>query len=324
MKARRMSTLRQLERGPSVHKRSRSHSDLNPLQNPYVGQNDKSDAIERWRQGVATQQQSMEEEDNNSSLRSSMGSFMRPPQQQRRSRQSTMGSMDYHNNMMMMPMPPQMQWQMQQQMVQIQQYQQQQWQQDNRKSVSAMDLLTQIEKEKQDSSPSRSKPKAIAAGERSIQGGLLSRLPPKNTHSMNFQQLQQTDARMRASPSELTLANSTSQRVPRENKSGKKKMTSTDARRRSEMIKSESVPNLCPSKSTPSPLHSSSSSRHSRMMYNGGGGPFFAPPAMVMMPPNNQPLPYPAAAGGGRPMSVMYNPAMNWPGCSSSSSSTYR
>lgn len=393
MNARRMSTLRQLERGPSVHKRSRSFGDLNLMQeqavaaetagggavahNPYADVDvtleptGKSGAIERWRQDISgdafgsrpSSSQSFGED-------SSAGAYQRR-------RRSTMGEMDmmyYHmqqQQQQQFQQQQQMQWQMQQQqaaqMAQIQQYQQAAMMSQptlvatpppmagqsaaarnpNRKSVSAMDVLTQIEREKAES-PLKPKPKPKLNPTHADLGvGLLGRMPAKNTHSMSFQQMQQSGdlskLMMRASRSDMNLSSPQYRRSrsPGPEKafggSGKgnnnnggrgSRMTSTDVRRRSEMIRSESAPHVTPSMSTPTSNRQSTMMPSSQSMY----GQYLMPMAAAtpMMVPANQMMQPPQFPPGGRPASAMMsNASGQWPAAgnnnwSSGASSGYR
>ncbi|KAI9246870.1 hypothetical protein BDA99DRAFT_609406 [Phascolomyces articulosus] len=278
LKARRMSTLRQLERGPSMHKRSRSQGDLNLMaeqaqvqavmmeqqQNPYAeAVGGKSGAIERWRLGVtdgtpnSSRPTSIQDSSSSGASPASnidgvvdgendqRDSFM--PEGFRRERRSTIGEMDMMYYHMQQQQQQQMQWQMQQaaqmqQMAQIQQYQQaammmQQQQQmmaiptpvpmassptprtapnqnPNRKSVSAMDLLTQLEKEKDEAKfkPYNPKTRVTAPNGAKIDSGLLGRLPKNKSHNLSFQQLEQQGGvdrnkfLMRASRSDMNLS----------------------------------------------------------------------------------------------------------------------
>lgn len=400
MNARRMSTLRQLERGPSVHKRSRSYGDLNLMQeqavaaetaaavgiggavahNPYADVDvtleptGKSGAIERWRQDISgdafgsrpSSSQSFDED-------SSAGAYQRR-------RRSTMGEMDmmyYHmqQQQQFQQQQQQMQWQMQQQqaaqMAQIQQYQQAAMMSQptlvatpppppppmagqsaaarnpNRKSVSAMDVLTQIEREKAES-PLKPKPKPKLNPTHADLGvGLLGRMPAKNTHSMSFQQMQQSGdlskLMMRASRSDMNLS---SPQYRRSRSPGPEKalgggggkgninnggrggrMTSTDVRRRSEMIRSESAPHVTPSMSTPTSNRQSTMMPSSQSMYGQYLMPMAATPMMV---PTNQMMQPPQFPPGGRPASAMMsNASGQWPAAgnnnwSSGASSGYR
>lgn len=385
MNARRMSTLRQLERGPSVHKRSRSFGDLNLMQeqavvaetaaaaavahNPYADVDvtleptGKSGAIERWRQEISgdafgsrpSSSQSFDED-------SSAGAYQRR-------RRSTMGEMDMmyyqmQQQQQQFQQQQQMQWQMQQQaaqMAQIQQYQQAAMMSQptlvatpppmagqsaaarnpNRKSISAMDVLTQIEREKAES-PLKPKPKPkLNPAQADLGAGLLGRMPAKNTHSMSFQQMQQSGdvskLMMRASRSDMNLSSPQYRRSrspgpekalnPKGNNGGRgSRMTSTDVRRRSEMIRSESAPHVTPSMSTPTSNRQSTMMPSSQSMY----GQYLMPMAATpMMMPANQMMQPAQFSPGGRPASTMMsNTSGQWPvgnnNWSSGASSGYR
>ncbi|CAO3607695.1 unnamed protein product [Cunninghamella echinulata] len=261
-RARRMSTLRQLERGPSVHKRSRSvgameklyaadvnldnETNNNTLQSPI----EAGDGIEDWRQTVLnavdsigmdpnttatspsptpyldTQKPSSSaipsiHSDNNNNINNNNNNnnnnnTQTPPST--RGRRTTLGEMD----MMYFMQQQQVQMLQQQQMAQMQ-YQQAVWQaaaqqqmlqqqmmimpmeqqqqmmmlpmeqqQDSRrskvKSVSAMDLMLQIEQEKE--SKVKRKQKKIDPSKARIDG-LLGQVKEQGTHNISFQHQQQ-------------------------------------------------------------------------------------------------------------------------------------
>lgn len=384
LKARRMSTLRQLERGPSMHRRSRSSGDINLIAHmqqqqqapkPYMEgeispvSSGKTSAIERWRQVVSV----MAEEPQPESLADSLPETASPtmhekrsnavPPGYRRNRRSTMSEMDAMYNPQA-AMVPTMQWQMQhaQQMAQIQQYQNAAmmmaptpplqpsastgWSSSmgNRRSISAMDMLENLEREKQESRKHKKNEKRIDASKARIEG-LLGQLPSKSTHTLSFQQMEQEGGvgrgahngggigygyqqhLIRASQSDMDLSRLSQQRRSRSpgperalrpDNHGKKKMSSTDARRRSEMIRSESAPRLSSSKSTPlNEQHRQSMMSMQTPMYGqflspyGIGMPMaaspqpgymmMAPPSQMMTPPP-QPMMMAPSASTGRPV----------------------
>ncbi|KAI8099621.1 uncharacterized protein BX664DRAFT_355026 [Halteromyces radiatus] len=245
MKARRMSTLRQLERGSSVHKRSRSvgamekvytadvaiDNGLLPL-NPMQSEQQENGGIEEWRQtvldavdSIGTTPASTPALNINSTASSSPSSFIgsessRTPSNQdssstparpvsgTRGRRTTLGEMDmmYYMQQQQLQMLQQQQmaqmqyqqaaWQVaQQQMMQQQQQQQQHMmmeQYDNHrrhkvKSISAMDMMMQIEQEKEAKSTARRKPKRIDPSKAQIDG-LLGKVQEQGKHNISFQQ----------------------------------------------------------------------------------------------------------------------------------------
>lgn len=207
MYERRMSTLKQLERGPSVHRRARSTGDV--IQE--VQQQQQQHPIEQWRMSVldvdtpgSTVSSTTPSDDliEEPVFRISTPSSANYPR--------SVSEMDMYNtylqqqqqmayNMQMQHMMQMAQAQQMAQMAQFQQYQQamqlqqqqqqQQQKQKNRKSVSAMDLMMQLEEEK--AATRKNRKKMPDPSKANFADGFLSKLPEQGTHNINFQQMQQ-------------------------------------------------------------------------------------------------------------------------------------
>ncbi|CEG84338.1 hypothetical protein RMATCC62417_18156 [Rhizopus microsporus] len=210
MYERRMSTLKQLERGPSVHRRARSTGDV--IQEVQQ-QQQQQHPIEQWRMSVldvdtpgSTVSSTTPSDDliEEPVFRISTPSSANYPR--------SVSEMDMYNtylqqqqqmaynmqmqHMMQMAQAQQMaqmaQFQQYQQAMQLQQQQQQQQQQQkqkNRKSVSAMDLMMQLEEEK--AATRKNRKKIPDPSKANFADGFLSKLPEQGTHNINFQQMQQ-------------------------------------------------------------------------------------------------------------------------------------
>lgn len=260
MKARRMSTLRQLERGPSLHKRSRSDGAMEKIYTTDVAidngllpgttglqapSQEEGSGIEEWRQTVldavdsigattaltppaptsshaAASASSSSSIDNSLSSSSSnqMASATTPPtgngshrsSSGTRGRRTTLGEMDmmYYMQQQQLQMLQQQQlaqmqyqqaaWQVaQQQMIQQQQQQHmmmappppladpQQTRRNKVKSVSAMDMMMQIEHQKEAKAAALRKPKRIDPSKAQIDG-LLGKVKDQGKHNISFQQ----------------------------------------------------------------------------------------------------------------------------------------
>ncbi|KAI8351229.1 hypothetical protein EDC96DRAFT_293484 [Choanephora cucurbitarum] len=248
--ARRMSTLRQLERGSSLHKKSHSTGSLmmlppadafiepttslmdthaameNAALNATPATPGKLGSIEQWRvtvmeaedmsQPISTASHSPVEDDESlveepivRSLNSSshLPAMRSQPSLVPNPRASTMDleMMYYQQQQQMYNMQMQQAMQLQQahQMAQIQQYQQavQMQQQQmyaynnststnkssHRKSVSAMDLMMQLEQEKA-ATRKNNKKKMPDPSKANLNEGLLSHVPKHGQHNINFQQ----------------------------------------------------------------------------------------------------------------------------------------
>jgi hypothetical protein len=161
-----------------------------------------------------------------------------------------------------MQMQQAMQLQQTQQMAQIQQYQQmmqmQQLQQQqlmpnyndtrkNRKSMSAMDLMIQLEEEKA-ASRKTNKKKPLDPSKASLDEGLLSKVPQQGLHNISFQGQNKATKKaiQRVSKSDYNIQGN---RPP--STSYSRSNTPMDPRMRSQMIRSESSPIPSLNMSTP-------------------------------------------------------------------------
>ncbi|CEP15810.1 hypothetical protein [Parasitella parasitica] len=303
--ARRMSTLRRLERGPSLHRRTRSTGDMMmiPPAEAFVEpataaiaaapEGNKLGSIEQWRMTVmeadgistptsnesirsrAAEDVSGEEGDmveepivRSGSATSNANSHPPLPRQQtpipdNGNRRSTIGEMDMfyyqqqqqQQHLYNMQLQHAMQMQQAQQMAQIQQYQAIQMQQqhqaqqyrkaNNRKSVSAMDLMLKMEQDKA-ASRKTNKRKMPDPSKATLADGLLGRVPEPGQHIMNFQHHLMKQQMARASKSDYQI---------RQNAAGSSRppssMIMNNSNRRSQLIRSESSPIPTLSMSTP-------------------------------------------------------------------------
>lgn len=303
-----MSTLRQLERGPSAHRRTRSTGDVNQLTQPEttgttaVAAAVGTGTIEHWRMTV------MEAEDMNStSTPPSSGSLTTPLTEEEdsddlveepvvraptrtptpmlptagRDRRSTMGEMDmfYFQQQQQqqqmaynMQLQQAMQMQQAQQYAQIQQYQAMQQQQqyhsmsavdnntrknNNRKSVSAMDLMIQLEQEKAASRKTYKK-KVPDPSKANLADGLLGKVPDPGQYNYNFQQ-QLHQQQMKANRKQMSRASKSDYNIQQQQQQRSSRPPSTimmydnnnNRMMRSQMSRSESSPIPQISMSTP-------------------------------------------------------------------------
>ncbi|KAI8882827.1 hypothetical protein K501DRAFT_333758 [Backusella circina FSU 941] len=291
--ARRMSTLRRLERGSSEHRRARSLGDMNHMIVPSPPVETKTlnlpppqemGTIEEWRKTVMEEAEgttSSTPVSNPSSLPDESGDqtteepVVPTPNtqgikaQNRRSMLSDMDMYYYQQQQQQqmafqnMQMQQAMQLQQAQQMAQIQQYQQmiqmQQMQQQqlmpnyndtrkNRKSMSAMDLMIQLEEEKA-ASRKTNKKKPLDPSKANLDEGLLSTVPQQGLHNISFQGQSKATKKaiQRASKSDYNIQGN---RPPSTLYS--RSNTPMDSRTRSQMIRSESSP--IPSLNMPTPM----------------------------------------------------------------------
>lgn len=317
-----MSTLRQLERGPSAHRRTRSTGDVkNQMTTPETATATTADApgnmgsIEHWRMTV------MEADDiNTAATPPSSESFIAPLNDEEdesdelveetivraphqpvpnatSNRRSTIGELDMYYFQQQqqqqqmaynMQLQQAMQMQQAQQYAQIQQYQAMQQQQyhnmstidnntrknNNRKSVSAMDLMIQLEQEKAASRKTYKK-KLPDPSKAHLGDGLLGRVPDPGQHNLNFQQqVQQQQMKAnrkqmsRASKSDYAIQQQQQQRASRPPSS---MMYDNNKMTRSQMVRSESSP--IPQISMSTPIHNPQ---------------YMVPPQMMMQPQQQQ------------------------------------
>lgn len=310
MFARRMSTLRQLERGPSAHRRTRSTGDVkNQLTQPETSvtaaagtgeEPANMGSIEHWRMTVMEAEDMIstgtppssesfttpltEDDDDSDDLVEE--SVVRAPIHTPtpttptggRDRRSTVGEMDmfYFQQQQQqmaynMQLQQAMQMQQAQQYAQIQQYQAMQQQQyhsmsaadnntrknNNRKSVSAMDLMIQLEQEKAASRKTYKK-KLPDPSKASLADGLLGKVPDPGQHQLNFQQ-QIHQQQMKANRKQMSRASKSDYNIQQQQRSSRPPSSvmmydnNSNRMMRSQMSRSESSP--MPQISMSTPIH---------------------------------------------------------------------
>lgn len=326
-----MSTLRQLERGPSAHRRTRSTGDVkNQMITPETTTNTNTGSIEHWRMTVmeaddintaATPPSSEsfiaplngDDDDDDESGELIEETIVRAPNNQpvpnaARNRRSTIGELDMYYFQQQqqqqqmaynMQLQQAMQMQQAQQYAQIQQYQAMQQQQyhnmstidnntrknNNRKSVSAMDLMIQLEQEKAASRKTYKK-KLPDPSKASLGDGLLGRVPDPGQHNLNFQQ-QVQQQQMKANRKQMSRASKSDYAIQQQQQQQQQQRASrppstmlydNNKMMRSQMIRSESSP--IPQISMSTPIHNPQYMIPQMMMQP-------QPQQQMMMPPPN-------------------------------------